>query len=424
MTTLRAVDLFCGAGGSSTGLSRSAAELGISVSLTAINHWERAIETHAANHPGAEHICESLDSIDPRKIVTGRLDLLMASPECTHHSAARGGKPMSDQSRSTAWHVLRWAEALRPAFVMVENVKEFRTWGPLGCNGRPLQSRRGETFEAWLGALRSLGYTAEHRVLNAADFGAATTRERLFILGRLDGGRSRGPLPWPDPTHGSSDLFADRSPWRAAREIVDWSLRGESIFSRKKPLAEKTLARITEGARRFWGVDLRPFLVPFYGERPGQAPRTHSLDDPLPTVVTDPKFGLIQPFLLGQQSGGAPRGTEGPAPTVATKGAISLIEPFLVAYYGSGTNVEPLRKPLRTLTTRERFGIVSPTALDVTFRMLRPHELSAAMGFPEGYEFAGTRSDAVRMIGNAVEVNQAAALTRGICESVAERLTA
>ncbi len=457
---IRAADLFCGAGGSSTGLQRVAAALGARLDLTAVNHWPTAVETHAANHPEARHVCESLDGIDARKVTGGKLDLLWASPECTHHSTARGGKPVHDQSRSTAWHVLRWAEALRPRWVIVENVPEFQTWGPLGANDRPLQSRKGQTFAAWLNALYALGYYVEYRVLNAADYAAATSRRRLFVVARLDGGRARGPIAWPVPTHaaaGRASLFDDVRQWRGAREVIDWSERGTSIFGRQKPLADNTLRRIAAGARKFWGLELepfllnlrgtepshiassataldaplrtvtaggthvgvvQPFLVPFYGERAGQQPRTHSLDAPLPTVVTEPKFGIAEPFLLGQQSGAEGRAVSDPSPTIATKGAISLIEPFLVAFYGSGANVETIRQPLRTVTTKDRFGLVQPAQLDVTFRMLRPHELAAAMGFPADYQFDGTRTDQVKQIGNAVEVNQAAALWQHPVESL------
>lgn len=458
MKTIKAADLFCGAGGSSTGLRRVADAMGVGLDLTAVNHWPLAVETHAANHPDARHVCESLDSIDPRKVTGGSLDLLWASPECTHHSTARGGKPINDQSRSTAWCVTRWAEALRPKFIVVENVPEFQTWGPIGSTNRPLQSRKGETFAAWLGALRSLGYTVEARVLNSADYGAATTRRRLFVVARLDGGaRGRGPIAWPSASHaplGTSPLFDTLQPWRAAREIIDWNERGASIFGRKKPLADNTLKRIATGARKFWGMELepfliamehggrelnidkplptittakggafgvaQPFLVPFYSERAGQRPRTHDIGHPLATVVTEPKFGLCEPFLIGQHGGSVPRSVTDPTMTIATDGAISLLEPFLVNFYGSGSGLipQPIGRPLPTVTTKDRFGLVQPMALDITFRMLRPHELAAAMGFPEGYHFAGTKSDAVKQIGNAVEVNQAAALWAHPVESV------
>lgn len=365
-----AADLFCGAGGSSTGLLQAAAERGMGVVLIAINHWETAIETHAANHPEANHLCASLDQLDPSKVVPrGKLDLLLASPECTHHSTARGGKPMSDQSRASAWHVLHWAERLRVENIVIENVREFMGWGPLGANGRPIERRKGETFGAWLAALRSLGYSVEFRVLNAADYGDATTRSRLFILAT----RKRGGVAWPEPSHGrkrASDLFAgDVQPWRSAREVIDWSIEGSSIFERSKPLAERTLARIAEGLRRFGGAE----------------------------------------FLLGQQSGAVARPVSAPMPTVATSGAISLCEPFLVQYNGTSES-RPVSAPIGTLTTRDRFGLVEPRNYDVRFRMLQPHELAAAMSFPVGYKFAGNRGEVVKQIGNAVAVRTAKAL--------------
>lgn len=315
---IRAADLFCGAGGASTGLARACAALGERVELTAINHWPVAIETHAANHPWARHLCESLDAVDPRKVITGPLDMLWASPECTHHSRARGGKPISDQSRATAWCVVRWADALRPKWIGVENVQEFAEWAPLGAHGKPLASKRGAVFAAWVGALQALGYRVEWRTLCAADYGAATTRTRLYVLARHDGGRPRGPIAWPAETHAPAtaapSLFGPRQPWRAAREIIDWSLTGRSIFNRPKPLAENTLRRIAEGARRFWGVDLQPFLVAM--EHGG---RVVGVDKPLPTITCAKggAFAVIQPFVLGQHSGSVARAVSDPIPTLA-----------------------------------------------------------------------------------------------------------
>jgi DNA (cytosine-5)-methyltransferase 1 len=261
---IRAADLFCGAGGTSTGLALAAQELGVDIDLLAINHWDVAIATHSANHPCARHLCERLDNVDPRKTVPGgRLHLLAASPECTHHSNARGGKPMSDQSRASAWHILwhilRWAEALYIDDILVENVREFESWGPLGVNGRPLERRRGETFLAFLNALESLGYKVEWRLLNAADYGDATTRERLFIQARRG---NRRPT-WPEGTHsrdGEITPFGEKQKWRAAREIIDWSIPSESIFHRRKPLAESTLRRIEAGLRKFGGRAAEPFI--------------------------------------------------------------------------------------------------------------------------------------------------------------------
>lgn len=434
-----AVDLFCGAGGTTTGLLSAAAAMGQRVDLLAINHWSLAIDTHLKNHPDVRHLCESLDNVDPRKVSTGRLHILCASPECTHHSIARGGRPRSDQSRAGAWHVVRWAEAKQPDGILIENVREFRDWGPLRRDGKPMKRYKGRTFAAFLKAIESLGYTVEHRILNCADYGDPTTRQRLFIMARR-----KGRVIWPEASHAGR--------WRSAREIIDWSLKGKSIFGRKKPLSENTTRRIMAGFRKFGGekflihlthqgerpahsIDMplrtvttarrgemalvEPFLVHLRGTAPDQLDGSaRSLDEPVPTLTTSgAHVALCQPFVIGQQSGAAPRSVSEPLPTVATAGAIALVEPFLVKYYGAGV-ARSVGEPLDTVTTRDRFGLVEPLplgngqALDFLFRMLQPHELAAAMGFPAGYQFAGNREDQVRQIGNAVPVRTAAALCR------------
>ena len=441
--SVRAADLFCGAGGTSKGLSKACEHLGRNLQLTAINHWPTAIATHRANEPRAEHICERLDRVDPRHVVpSGRLDLLIASPECTHHSNARGGRPVSDQQRSSAWVVLRWAEALYVRSILIENVPEFSTWGPLGTNGRPLKNKAGETYRAFLEALRSLGYHVDTRVLTAADYGDPTTRRRLFILAD----RRRRPR-WPAATHAPREFAAERGlrTWRSARQIIDWSIPGRSIFTRRKPLAPATLKRIEAGLRKFGGRTAEPFIVIL---------RNHStartLDEPAPTITTSgAHLALCQPFLLGQQSGAAARTVDDPTPTIATGGAVSLIEPFMFAnrthnapkrieepvptlctgnhvalvepfiikFYGTAKS-SPVDKPLNAITTRDRFGLVTMNGknyqLDIRFRMLAPHELAQAQGFAREHHFCGTRSDQVRQIGNAVPVSTAQAL----CEAM------
>lgn len=520
---LKVVDLFCGAGGTGTGIARACEAREQGLDLLAINHWGVAVETHSANHPSHEHLCARVDGLDPGRLVRGRLDLLVASPECTHHSIARGGKPMLDQSRASAWEVVRWATDLRPRWILVENVREFRTWGPLDDRGRPLKSKKGETFAAWVQALRSLNYTVEWRLLVAADYGAATTRQRLFVMARL--GRHRA-LPWPEATHGPSSKLSlfGQQPWRSAREIIDWSLIGGSIFARKHPLADATLRRIEEGLRRFGGaaaepflvllrgtgtvrsVDralptitaggthlglcepfvlgqqscaaprevgqplptvatagaislvppfilpnegyyrsnaprglddplhtvtsrgaggiVEPFLVPFFGERNGQAPRSHSADEPLSTVTGQGAGALVEPFLVryqgnheGKQDGDARvHSTQRPVPCLDTSNRYGLCSPFLVKYNSTG-QANSVEQPLDTITTRDRYGMVQPVYPDIRFRMLQPHELSAAMGFPKGYRFAGNKGDQVKQIGNAVSVEQAQALAGAILEA-------
>ena len=441
--TVLAADLFCGAGGTSKGLRRACTRLGRELRLRAINHWPTAIESHKRNEPDAEHICERLERVDPRHVVPeGELDILIASPECTHHSRARGGKPISDQQRASAWIVLRWAEALYVRRILIENVPEFTTWGPLNSRGQPIRERAGETYHAFLNALRSLGYHVDAQVLTAADYGDPTTRKRLFIQAE----RRRRPR-WPEPTHAPRETAAEvrLAAWRGAREIVDWSIPGQSIFTRRKPLAEATLRRIEAGLRKFGGATAEPFLVIL---RRHATVRT--LDDPAPTVTTSgAHLALVEPFLLGQQSGAAARPVAEPAPTIATGGAISLVEPFLFA---NRTHNAPRRveDPIPALCTGNHIALVEPQMaqaretgttrwtedagapapngvpgrvveingrpynVDIRFRMLAPHELAQAQGFDRQDQFCGTREEQVRQIGNAVPVGTAHAL----CETL------
>ena len=475
MTTLMAADLFCGAGGTSTGMLKAAHSLGLGLDLLAINHWPVAVNSHTLNHPGVRHKCESLDSVDPNTAIPGgRLHLMAASPECKGHSIAAGGKTKNDQSRATAWHICRWAADLTIDNIFIENVREFQDWGPLDARGKPIKSRKGETFRAFIQAIRSMGYSAEYRVQCAADFGDPTSRRRLIIMAK----RGTKSIRWPEVSHGP-----DRKPYRTAREIIDWDVKGKSIFNRKRPLSPNTIRRIAAGLRKFGGKNAQPFLIKLYGTN-----TVASVDEPLPTVTAGGNhLGLIQPFVLGQQSCSAARSVDSPLPTIATDGAIALIEPFIVPYhsgqgrkderahslneplrtqdtsnryalvepfilgvthserennshsvdkpmptlttakggeyalvqpfltkyYGTGAAVS-VEKPLDTITTEDRFALVEPREqaggrVDILLRMLQPHELSAAMSFPSGYKFYGTREHQVKQIGNAVPVELARA---------------
>jgi len=397
MKTLTIADLFCGAGGTSTGAVQAAESLGYRVDLTAVNHWERAVETHSANHPEARHYCASVDSLNPRHLFSdGKLDVLWASPECTHHSRARGGKPMLDQSRATAWCVTRWAEALLPSVVMVENVPEFLEWGPLGSNGKPIQANKRRTFLAWVETLRAIGYTVDWKILCAADYGDPTTRRRLFVQAV----RGRRRIVWPDATHSPDANLFGLPRWRSAADaVIDWSIPTKAISDRKKALAPKTMARINEGLARFRGS---PVIVAM--EHGG---RSLSALDPLPTVTTAKGGAFGVAYLLPQHSAGILRHVSQPAPTVTTSGAIALV----VEYYGNGKSRE-VTEPLPTVTCNDRFGLVQFDGREVHFRMLRSHELAAAQGFPPGYKFSGTVKEQVRQIGNAVPCGFARSLLR------------
>lgn len=446
---IMAADLFCGAGGSSTGMVLAANTAGIKLDLVAVNHWRTAVDTHTRNHPWARHVCADLASCeaDPNRLVPGgRLNLLVASPECTHHSVARGGKPCSDQSRASAWHVLHWMERLRVEELLLENVKEFETWGPLNKAGRPDKRRKGSTFQSFVSALRGMGYQVDWRVMNAADYGEATTRRRLFLRA------SRKKIIWPAATHmqyPSHDLSGSRQRWKPAREVIDWSLKGENIATRKRPLQPRTLQRIEAGLRKFGGesflVVLRgtaqhqvgswsksvdgpvptisaggihaglcePFLVEYHSEKGARGkPRVASVDNPLPTQTTENRFGLCEPFLVPMEHSGrsALRSVDEPMGTITTAkgGAFGVCEPFLTKYYGTAMTAS-VDAPLDTVTTKDRFALVEPRGMEIRFRMLQPHELAAAMGF-EAYQFAGNKTEQVRQIGNAVCVHMAAAL--------------
>lgn len=463
MRQLNCADLFAGAGGTSSG----AESTGAARVRFAVNHWSVAVQTHSANFPNAKHVNSRLDQVSPSECP--KIDLLFASPECTHHSRARGGRPTSDQQRSGAWDVLKWIEFHRPSWVVIENVREFEAWGPVADNGRPLVSKRGAFFDAWIMAIQAAGYSVDWRALNAADFGAATSRDRLFVVARKG---SRRPV-FPEPTHtrrpGGELPGLGLPRWRAASEVIDWSIPCPSIFSRKRPLAPKTLARIEAGLRRFVG----PFVtqwdnqggggdycrdlagpigtlvtkanmglaMPFTVEvnHGGDDQRTALLDSPLGTCSTKNGRGLAMPFVIGQQSGSVPRAVDSPIPTIATGGVIRMAVPLLLHYYGT-QNLSPLTDPVDTITTTDRHGVCaaqiglhndshgsrSPEerrlrdtmrelgVCDVGFRMLHNHELSAAQGFAPHYVFCGTKSDITRQIGNSVSPPVAAAITRAI----------
>ncbi len=365
-----AVDLFAGGGGASKGLH----DAGLHV-FVAVNHDPAAITMHAANHPSTIHLCESVYQVDPR-VVMGRrrVDALWASPDCTHHSRAKGGKPRDQGIRGLAWIVVEWARQVRPRVLFVENVPEFLGWGPVDDAGQPEKARAGETFRQWVAALELLGYRVEWRVLVAADYGAPTTRRRLYVVARCDG----QPIAWPTPTHGTGRAH----PWRTAAECIDWSIPCPSIFERRKPLAEATQRRIAEGLRRYV-LTGRPYLA-------------HTARGPVAAFLAKHYGGVVgQPLTR-------------PLGTVTAQDHHSLVVAFLVAYYGTGT-ASPVDAPVPTVVSRDRFGLVvvdidgEPHAIaDIGMRMLQPRELARAQGFPDDYVLTGTKTQQVARIGNSV----------------------
>ena len=374
-----AVDLFCGAGGTSTGLVQAVEEIEreydikIRLHIVAVNHWDVAISTHSANHKFAQHHCNSLKGVKPREVIKGPVDLLLASPECTHHSNARGGKPMDDQSRSSGDDVVRWADELRPGMITIENVREYRTWGPLDKHNRPIKSRKGEYFQRFLQQIRDLGYAGEDRLINCADNGDPTTRTRLFIYFKRGGGA----LTWPKATHAKdpAKLLVAAEKWRTARQdVIDWSDLGTSIFNRKRPLSQNTMRRIEAGLRKFSGIDLGGYLVKLYGTSTAA-----SADDPVPTVTGQGgHIGLAVPFQIrtdctGGKTAGV-RGIDEPAATVVGSGGLGMVDPqaYIVPQF-SQNPPRSVDQPVPTITTTSRgIGVAQPFLLGQNYCEERP----------------------------------------------------
>lgn len=540
-------DNFAGGGGASLGMERALGHVDV-----AINHDPRALAIHKANHPNTRHFEQSITSVDPLEATDGRpVGLAWFSPDCKHFSKAKGGKPVQKNIRDLAWVVVHWAKRVRPRVIMLENVEEFTTWGPLDPETqRPCKVQSGFTFHQWVKALRKLGYAVEWRELRACDYGTPTTRKRFFLIARCDG----RPIIWPKPTHGEGLL-----PYRTAAECLDWSLPTKSIFNRKRPLAEATMRRIARGVFRYVLEAERPFIVPLthhgkrknhdinapfktitaanrgelavvqphlvgyhrrddsvypiddplrtqdtsnryalvaphimvnttghsgcdssdpvptittgnhhylmapwfvarYGERPGQEPRTRSVQRPHPTVVpTQNGAQLCAAFLAQHNRGATGHETLKPMSTITAKGSqqqlvtshllihrnnadgesveaplrtitaggnhFHEVRSFLIKYYGNGAGSD-LREPLDTVTTRDRFGLVNVRGIDyqivdIQMRMLSPRELFRAQGFPDSYiidpEYNGkplTKTAQVKACGNSVCPQLAEALVR------------
>lgn len=353
------IDNFAGGGGASTGI-----ELAIGRSIdVAINHDPLAIAMHKANHPHTKHYCENVWEIDPREVAAGRpVGLVWLSPDCKHFSKAKGGKPVNKSIRGLAWVAVRWAATVKPRVIILENVEEFKTWGPLLENGKPDPKQKGRTFNCFVNALKRQGYQVETRELRACDYGAPTIRKRLFLLARRDG----QPISWPEPTHGDPKSAAVKSgrlqPWRTAAEIIDWSLPCPSIFERKRPLAENTMRRIARGIQKFVIDNPEPFIVKFQQNSIGQL-----VDEPIHTVMAGAtRFGLVSPTItaIGQTSTpGRTAPANDPLRTIVSKAEQCLIAPTLIQYHKEKNENEHrgqhIENPIYTLDAANRYGLVN-----------------------------------------------------------------
>lgn len=359
------VDLFAGGGGASTGIEQA---IGRHVDM-AVNHDREAISLHTANHPQTRHHCSDVFEVDPLTVTDGQpVGLLWASPDCKHFSKAKGGKPVSKKIRSLAWVVIKWAKAVQPRVICLENVEEFQTWGPLAADGRPCPQRKGKTFALWVAQLRNLGYAVEWRELRACDYGAPTIRKRLFLVARRDG----QPITWPTPTHAQPDakgkVHPGMQPWRTAADCIDWSIPAPSIFNRARPLADATCRRIAKGIVRYVYQAAQPFVAPFPAETQHEPTR--------PSTLHHPNGASLHPDLCNGEhvwnndrrgiQGAA--GMAGPIPEPAgsaagTETARAHIATLIKTGYGERPGQAPrlpgLDKPLGTVVSGQKHALVS-----------------------------------------------------------------
>lgn len=531
------VDNFAGGGGASTGIEMA---IGRSVDI-AINHDPDAIAMHKANHPASKHYCEDVWQVDPVEACAGNpVALAWFSPDCKHFSRAKGGKPVDKNIRGLAWVAIKWAYTVRPKVLMLENVPEIQTWGPLGKDGKPIKERAGETFMGFILALtggiptwhpayqemcdalsieptsemaqklqKGLGYKVQHRTLKSCDYGAPTTRTRFYLIARCDG----RPIVWAEPTHAPKDSEAVKQglklPYHTAAECIDWSIPAQSIFERKKPLAENTMRRIARGIQKFVIDNPEPFIVTV--NHSGEGFRGQSTDEPLGTITAKNGYGVVTPTIMRNNTNnvgmvaptliqyhsetakdevrgqelteplmtqdtsnryaisvahimknygggydGAGSAADAPLDTVTAKDHNSLVtahimtmrnnmdgqpidEPlttiscsgahhaevqaFLVKYFSTGA-AKSVNEPLDTVTTKDRFALVTIHGeeyiiTDIKMRMLQPRELFNAQGFPRDYiidhDADGhpyVKSKQVARCGNAVTPQVPAALVR------------
>lgn len=424
------IDLFAGGGGASVGIEMA---LGREVDI-AINHDPQAILMHKTNHPNTLHLTEDVFKVDLKKIVGDRhVALMWASPDCTSHSKAKGGQPRNKGLRILPWAVFKHARLIKPDVIIMENVEEIQQWGPLDENGHPIKEKMGESYNQFIDAMKSIGYKVESRELIAANYGAPTTRKRWYAIFRRDG----QPIVWPKQTH-----FENGTPkWLECGDFIDWSDLGKSIFGRKKPLAEATQRRIANGIRKYIIENPNPYIVKdkaalaymiqYHGEQKAGDSRGQRLDEPIKTIDTSNRYGLVTAFISKFYKTGTGQGCDEPLHTITTSpGHFGLISAFLVKYYGVGCG-QTMDYPLATITTKDRFGLVNVAIdiegekymiCDILLRMLKPEELKLMQGFPKDYIIDRDydwnkypKSEQVARIGNSVVPVMAKAIVSANC---------
>lgn len=442
MTDGLIIDCFAGGGGASVGIEMA---LGRQVDI-AINHDPQAIRMHKVNHPNTLHLTEDIFAVDLKKYVAGRhVALMWASPDCTSHSKAKGGQPRNKGLRILPWAVYKHAKEILPDVIIMENVEEIQKWGPLDEAGHPIKEKAGEDYWKFISAMKKLGYEFDSKELVAADYGAPTTRKRWYAIFRRDGES----IVWPESIC-SKVGEADKNKWKKCGDYIDWSDFGKSIFDRKKPLAEATMKRIANGYVKYVvnnpnpyivkNKDAAAFLIQYHGETKAGDSRGQLLTEPIKTIDTSNRYGLVTAFVTKFYKTGVGQGCEEPLHTITTSpGHFGLISAFMIKYYGTGCGQE-IGKPLGTITTKDRFGLVNTVTeidgeryilKDIFLRMLKPEELKLMQGFPEDYiinrDSEGKPypiSEQVARIGNSVVPIMAQGLVAANCSclKVGERI--
>lgn len=473
------IDCFAGGGGASTGIEKA---FGRPVDI-AINHDPEAIRMHKVNHPHTLHLTEDIFEVDLEKYVGGRhVAFMWASPDCTSHSKAKGGQPRLNGLRILPWAVYKHARAIKPDVIIMENVEEIQEWGPLDEKGYPIKDRKGEEYWKFMHSMEAIGYSWECHELVAADYGAPTTRKRWYAVLRRDGEQ----IGFPAKTHSKNASIPGTEKWEECGKLFDWSDLGKSIFDRSKPLADKTQKRIASGIMKYVVENKTPyivddagaaaFLIQYHSEQKDGGCRGQSLDEPIKTIDTSNRYGLVSAFITKFYKTGIGSECSEPIHTITTSpGHFGLVSAFLTSYYGNGTE-QGCTEPLRTITTKDRFGLVSAFLIkyyggfydgvgselsdpihtietkdrfglvsvpividgeeyvigDIFLRMLKPEELKRCQGFPDNYiidhDIEGKPyplKEQVARIGNSVVPTMAYMLTReNVCVPNGKRHTA
>lgn len=416
------IDGFCGGGGASVGIQMAT---GREVDI-AVNHDFAAILMHKTNHPHTKHLTEDIFKVDLKRYVKGRhVALMWMSPDCTHFSKAKGGQPLKQEIRMLPMAVVQHAKAVKPDVVIIENVEEIRTWGKLNKHGKPIPSKKGKDWHRFLKKMYLAGYHKQAIwILNSADYGAPTARVRLYGVFRRDGKE----IILPKQTHSKDGMVPGTKPWLQCGDYIDWSDLGQSIFDRKKPLAEATQKRIANGIKKFILDNPNPYivkdkqaiayLIQYHSETKKGDARGQLLTEPIKTLDTSNRYGLVTAFLTKFYKTGVGQSLANPLHTITTSpGHFGLISAFLIKYYGNGGG-QSMDSPLATLTTRERFGLVNVILnikgqkyiiSDIFLRMLKPEEMKIMQGFPKDYIIDRDylwqpypKSEQVARIGNSV----------------------